>query len=100
MRRRLQVFSQRKAEFHTRTSSVSRRKLLHGTLIVAAGAAVADALPAHADSKTSQSDAGYKSSPNGADHCELCMQFQPPSSCKIVDGSVSPQGWCKLFAHK
>lgn len=82
---------------------LSRRRLLGGTLVATAIAVGADALavlPAHAVAKTSQADAGYQASPKGNDHCEVCGQFEAPSTCKIVDGSVSPHGWCKLFAHK
>jgi hypothetical protein len=26
--------------------------------------------------------------------------FEAPSSCKTVDGTVSPQGWCMVYAKK
>jgi hypothetical protein len=28
------------------------------------------------------------------------VQFQPPASCKLVDGSISPSGSCDFFAPK
>jgi hypothetical protein len=30
--------------------------------------------------------------------CAMCTLFEPPKSCKIVEGDVSPSGWCKAFA--
>jgi hypothetical protein len=47
-----------------------------------------------------QKEAGYRSSPQGDARCEKCSQFLPPSSCKVVDGQISPSGWCTLFAPK
>jgi len=31
--------------------------------------------------------------PKGDQACENCALFEAPSSCKTVDGTVSPQGW-------
>jgi hypothetical protein len=28
------------------------------------------------------------------------LQFLPSSSCKLVAGTISPKGWCALFALK
>jgi hypothetical protein len=27
----------------------------------------------------------------------LCTLFEPPKSCKVVEGEISPNGWCKAF---
>jgi hypothetical protein len=29
-----------------------------------------------------------------------CVQFETPSSCKTVDGTVAAQGWCMVYAKK
>jgi hypothetical protein len=50
--------------------------------------------------KVSQAQAGYKNSPRGGLSCDKCLQFQPPSACKIVDGSVVPSGSCNFFAAR
>jgi hypothetical protein len=26
--------------------------------------------------------------------------FEPPSTCKTVEGTVSPDGWCKIYVKK
>jgi hypothetical protein len=79
---------------------ISRRRVLGaGALLVGAGAAGL-ASPAAANAKVSQSQAGYKASPSSGRECDKCQQFQPPSACKIVDGAVSPTGFCNFFAAK
>jgi hypothetical protein len=50
--------------------------------------------------KVSQTEAGYQNAPKGASRCDKCIQFQPPSACKVVDGAVSPAGSCNFFAPR
>ena len=56
--------------------------------------------PAIASAKASQQSAQYRPTPNGKAQCSNCSQFQPPSSCKLVDGTISPAGWCTLYKAK
>jgi High potential iron-sulfur protein len=42
----------------------------------------------------------YQPSPKDGHQCDNCMLFQAPESCQVVDGKVSPSGWCKLWAKK
>jgi hypothetical protein len=28
----------------------------------------------------------------------MCTLFEPPKYCKVVDGEISKDGWCKAFA--
>jgi hypothetical protein len=30
--------------------------------------------------------------------CATCSLFVEPRSCKVVEGDVSPNGWCKAYA--
>jgi len=71
-----------------------RRRDFIGTVL---GAAAAIASPAAAQQKLSQSDAGYQDTPKDNHACGECTLFQPPNACKVVDGDISPRGWCKLF---
>jgi hypothetical protein len=48
--------------------------------------------------KVSQATAGYQNSPKGDQKCANCSQFMPPNACGQVDGNISPDGWCKLWA--
>ena len=87
-------------------TQVSRRAILGAAAVAAAFSAAAVAGPAVADEpvaekdKIKQADAKYQEQPKGQQRCEICLQFQPPSTCKIVQGPVSPHGWCQFFAAK
>ena len=62
------------------------------------GAGLIDASPAEA--KLPQGAAKYQSTPKGKQQCDNCSLWQPPSSCKLVDGTISPTGWCVLYQAK
>lgn len=42
----------------------------------------------------------YQDHPNKGQKCSLCAFFRPPHSCKIVTGTISPNGWCVAFSPK
>jgi hypothetical protein len=48
--------------------------------------------------KMAKQDVDYQDSPKGLQMCSTCSLFDPPTSCKIVEGVVSPNGWCKNYA--
>ena len=77
-------------------AAISRRGLLGGaaSLVLPAGSAAAGS------GKVSQAQARYRNSPNGKARCANCAQFQAPSACKVVDGAVSPNGYCNFFAPR
>ena len=81
------------------SSEISRRAVLVG--VAAAGSAPILAMsvgPAMA--KMSAASVGYQDSPKGDKNCGGCNLFQAPSSCKTVDGAISPNGWCKIWVKK
>ena len=82
------------------TLDLSRRGLLRGLVVATGAGALLTAAPAAADSKFSQKMAKYQPNPKGPQQCDSCGQFSAPSSCKVVDGTISPSGWCFLYAHK
>jgi hypothetical protein len=47
--------------------------------------------------KMSKDAAGYQASPKSGASCAKCKNFAAPSACSVVDGNVSPNGWCSLF---
>ncbi len=53
-----------------------------------------------ADGKLSQVQAQYQDKPKGDQKCANCMHFVAPNSCKVVDGTISPDGWCMLWVKK
>jgi hypothetical protein len=52
---------------------------------------------AGASDKMTRQQAAYRDSPNGLYSCGMCTQFEPPKSCKVVEGEISGDGWCKAF---
>jgi hypothetical protein len=61
---------------------------------VGAGLARADA------SQLQKQDVRYQDQPKGEQRCSGCTNFTAPSACKVVAGSVNPNGWCLLFTAK
>ena len=83
------------------TSNTSRRRVLHGGLaILAAGAAGAATRPALADEKLAQNLVQYQDKPSDGAKCDACVNWVAPNACKIVEGVISPNGWCVAFAPK
>lgn len=72
-------------------------------LIVGAGAVASVVIPhlAHALSKFR---VHYQDHPKGSGYCAICVNFIPGSvlggngTCTVVEGAISPRGWCVLFA--
>ncbi|SFQ14661.1 High potential iron-sulfur protein [Nitrosomonas cryotolerans] len=91
-----------------RKNKFSRRDAIK---IAAIGAAVVPLLgtgllQAADSSKASKSEMQYRDEPNGKQECSNCIQFIPGKTskddgeCKVVAGSISPQGWCNAYAPK
>jgi hypothetical protein len=53
---------------------------------------------AQAADKMTRQQAQYQDMPNGIYSCANCSLFERPKSCKVVEGDVSEDGWCKAFA--
>jgi hypothetical protein len=80
---------------------LSRRCLLGNAAVAAGGIAVfSTVISRPAEAKAAQKLVGYQDTPHGAQQCDNCSQFDPPSSCKVVDGTISPTGWCKVYVKK
>jgi hypothetical protein len=79
-----------------------RRNVLRGLL--AAGCALWLARSVGAESttvKVSKTQAKYQSQPKDEQQCSTCMSFIPETStCKLVEGQVSADGWCMLWAKQ
>jgi hypothetical protein len=78
-------------------SGVSRRTVL----FAAAGAAPLIALTGgQAQAKIAQTAVKYQTTPKDGHQCDGCVQFVAPNACKLVDGDISPTGWCSLWVKK
>jgi High potential iron-sulfur protein len=86
-------------------AELSRRSMLRNLALSAGGAAmlgtaVSKSRDAAAQTKATQKAVAYQGTPHGAQRCDNCLQFQPPSSCKTVEGKIAPEGWCKIYVKK
>jgi hypothetical protein len=68
------------------------RRLLLASMFVTTGA-MAQPAPV----RISRADANYQDTPRGGLSCAGCSFFRRPRSCQVVEGDISPTGWCRLF---
>ncbi len=89
----------------TAPSDPQRRSVLRqgGLLLVAVGTAAM--VPTQADAALlSKASVQYQDRPHGGQHCSDCAYFIPGTdakangSCRLVAGSIDPNGWCERFA--
>jgi hypothetical protein len=97
------------------TKNLSRRRFIEKSLFGAALAGTA-VLPAWAPlqppgfeadllhevqgkAKVSKRSARYQDSPKGSQQCSGCTHFRG-GTCEIVEGQISPNGWCRHFKAK
>jgi hypothetical protein len=86
---------------------VSRSEFVRGIVILPAlaGLLVAGAA-APADAKGSQAQFKYQATPSGTKQCSKCTLFvagktaTANGTCKVVDGVISPKGYCIAFQAK
>jgi High potential iron-sulfur protein len=48
--------------------------------------------------KMSKQQAQYQDHPKGIQACATCTLFEDPDRCKVVEGDIRPDGWCKAYA--
>jgi hypothetical protein len=75
-----------------------RRKVVGAVVKGVSAGLLFQITPAQASEKMTRQQAQYRDTPNGIYSCELCSLFEAPKSCKVVEGEVSKDGWCKAFA--
>jgi hypothetical protein len=79
------------------SNRTTRRQVMRAGL-AAVGAVVAPST--EAQEKIAQAMVQYQPTPKGGNKCSTCVNFEAPASCKIVAGSISPNGWCIAYAPK
>ncbi|HUW28841.1 MAG TPA: high-potential iron-sulfur protein [Sulfuriferula sp.] len=91
------------------SKKVSRRSFLKGAALLASIAVVPVVVAskeASAAAKASQAAMQYQDHPKGKLECSNCIQFIPgknakaKGTCKVVEGAISPQGYCIAYAPK
>ncbi len=75
-----------------------RRKLLHAAVRGSLAGLLLRISRTEASEKMTLRQAEYQDSPKDIYSCAVCTLFEPPTSCKVVEGEISRDGWCKAFA--
>lgn len=51
--------------------------------------------------KTPKATFKYQDTPMDGKKCADCVYFLPSTSeCKMVEGPISPNGWCRIYSKK
>ena len=53
-----------------------------------------------AQKKFTRQQAHYQPVPKSGQRCQNCALWQPPAACQVVEGQISPAGWCMLYQPK
>jgi hypothetical protein len=80
--------------------ALTRRTIVTRSVAGAAGVAVLFGLVTEASAKMAQKSVNYQDTPKGDQECSNCSLFQEPNACTLVDGEISPKGWCRFWAKK
>lgn len=92
------------------TELKSRRSLLKKAAMFIAGVAalplLASVRSARAAEKLQKVDVKYQDKPKDGKDCDDCMHFvagatpKAMGTCKVVEGTISPHGYCAAFTPK
>ena len=80
-------------------ASPARRSILKYCVL----AAVAAVTPPARGARMSLAEAGYRRTPNRRQRCATCTAYVRPregrreGTCRIVEGDVASNGWCRYF---
>jgi hypothetical protein len=77
----------------------SRRQLMRKAAC-AFGGIVAAMAASPAQAKMSQKVAEYQATSKNGENCANCALYRAPSSCTLIDGAVTPTGWCRFYSKK
>jgi hypothetical protein len=82
-----------------------RRSFVLGTSLLVTTVAVACFAPRRAwAAKAQKADVNYREQPNEGKSCASCRLFTPSGSgkgtCAVVEGDVSPSGWCMAYSPR
>jgi hypothetical protein len=93
---------EQKRALRSNSEATRRQAVLNviGGCIFGALALVLKERTGHAQAKTDKKTAKYQDHPNNGQSCAKCKYFRPPQSCQLVEGNISPGGWCSLFTAK
>ena len=84
----------------------SRRVVLKSMGVILGVAAVGAVLVPKIADMISKAWVRYQDNPEGDQYCAGCVNFIPGvtpaanGTCMIVEGAISPHGWCTAFAQR
>jgi hypothetical protein len=79
-------------------TEMSRRKAMRAVVATISAGLLLRISPAAAAEKMTRQQAEYQDTPKDIYSCATCTLFEAPNTCKVVEGEVSRDGWCKAFA--
>lgn len=85
---------------------ITRQEALKTLTLPALAAAISATMVTSAEAKASKATVKYQNSPKGSQKCAGCKFFiagkskTAMGSCQIVDGAISPNGWCTAYVKK
>lgn len=88
------------------STAVTRRTFVTNAIMLPALAGLLLSETATADAKSSKAQFKYQDSPSNGHKCSQCTFYiangnpKANGTCKIVAGSISPNGWCTAFSAK
>jgi hypothetical protein len=75
----------------------SRREVIRAVVTGVPAGLLLRVSPTEASEKMTRQQAEYRDAPKDIYSCGMCTLFEPPKYCKVVEGEVSKDGWCKAF---
>ncbi|MDA8364731.1 MAG: high-potential iron-sulfur protein [Gammaproteobacteria bacterium] len=87
-------------------NKTSRRMALESVGMIIAAAAIATVVVPKMAHMISKARVRYQDHPRGDEYCADCVNFIPgptpaaKGTCMIVEGAISPRGWCTAFASR
>lgn len=86
---------------------LGRKHLIKILAALPAVAVAGLAAPRIAEAKGSKASFKYQDKPKNGQECDACRFYLPnkknmkaKGGCTLVDGDISPKGWCIAFAKK
>jgi len=76
----------------------SRRSVIRAIATGVPAAVLLGISRTEAAEKMTRQQAEYQDRPDGIYSCGMCTLFEKPNACKVVEGDISIEGWCKAFA--
>ena len=76
----------------------SRRSVIRAIVTGVPAAVLLPISRTEAAEKMTRQQAEYQDRPDGIYSCGMCTLFEKPNACKVVEGDISIDGWCKAFA--